>query len=403
MQQNSTNIPFWRDVRVLKVLFQILFLLGVFLLAGLLYSNMIMELRRQDLSLSIGFLTDEAGFDISEGIEYDPSDTYLKAFYVGVVNTIRVSLTGIVFATIIGLFFGISRLSSNWLVQKIAAVYIEIFRNVPLLLQILFWYGISGTLPDVRDSIQITDSIFINNRAIYFPLPQPTSGFNTWIWYLLVAVVLAAVLLFVLPLILRRMYLRNPEQTENQGNVINISSIAKWSAAPVFLLLVIAGWIFTPEGPFTLNRPEFQRFNFVGGSRITTNSLSLLIGLSVYTSAYIAEVVRSGIQAVTKGQREAARAVGLSAGQTLRLIVLPQAIPIIIPPLTSQYLNLAKNSSLATAVAYPDIFSIGKTIMIQAAKSIPVYAMIMLSYLTMSLTTSAAMNWYNSWINRIKR
>ena len=169
MQENSTNIPFWRDVRVLKVLFQILFLLGVFLLAGLLYANMIKELRSQNLSLSLDFLTDEAGFDISEGIAYQPSDSYLKAFMVGVVNTIRVSLVGIVFATIFGLFFGIFRLSSNWLVRNIAATYIEVFRNVPLLLQILFWYGITGSLPDVRDSIEIMDSIFINNRSVYFP------------------------------------------------------------------------------------------------------------------------------------------------------------------------------------------------------------------------------------------
>ena len=179
--------------------------------------------------------------------------------------------------------------------------------------------------------------------------------------------------------------------------------ILKWSAAPVFLLVVIGGWILAPETPFSLNRPEFQRFNFVGGMRVTSYSCSLVIGLFVYTSAYIAEIVRSGIQAVTKGQREAARAVGLSAGQTLRLIVLPQAIPIIIPPLTSQYLNLAKNSSLATAVAFPDILSIGRTIMLQSAKSIPVYGMIMVSYLTMSLITSAAMNLYNRWFNRFKR
>ena len=400
MNINSTNIPFWRDIRVLRVLFQVLFLVGVFVLAGILYTNMQRGLNDRNLAFNLNFLGNEAGFDISEGIEYNPSDSYLKAFFVGVLNTLKISLIGIVCATLLGLFFGISRLSSNWLVRNIATAYVECFRNIPLLLQILFWFGITGKLPHVSTSIQYFDSIFINNRAINFPLIQPTSGFSTWVWYLLVAVIVAFVATFLLAAILHFLRLDKHQQADNSGFTNHVFIAAKWVAAPAFLIVVVIGWILTPESPFVLDRPELRGFNYVNGMHLSSQFFSLLIGLSVYTSAYIAEIVRSGIQAVTKGQREAARAVGLKAGQMLRLIILPQAVPIIIPPLTSQYLNLVKNSSLAVAIGFPDLFSIGNTMQSQTGQSIPVFAMIMVSYLTMSLTTSAAMNWYNSWSNR---
>lgn len=404
MQQNPTNIPFWRDVRVLKVLFQILFLLGVFALAGLLYANMLRGLDNLGLDLSFDFLGDEAGFDITDTlIKYDPSDTYLRAFFVGVLNTIRISLMGIVCATVLGLFFGIARLSTNWLVRNIAATYIEIFRNVPLLLQITFWFIFSGSLPAARDSIELFNTVFINDREIYFPSLLQTTGFSSWVGYLYAGTILAVISIFVLAFIFHRKQVQRMAEGDDIGYLTHIFKAAKWSPVPVFLTVAIIGWFLAPESPFVLVRPEFQRFNFVGGIRFSSHLISLLIGLSVYTSAFIAEVVRSGIQAVTKGQREAARAVGLSAGQTLRLIILPQAIPIIIPPLTSQYLNLAKNSSLATAAGYDDIYRIGNTILTQTGKAIPVFAMIFVSYLTMSLTTSAAMNWFNSWVNRFKR
>ncbi len=404
MAQNTTNIPFWRDTRVLKVLFQILFLLGVFLLAGLLYANMLKGLESRGLNLKLDFLRNEAGFDVSDSvIEYASSDTYLKAFYVGVLNTVRVSLVGILCATVLGLFFGIARLSTNWLVRNIAATYIEIFRNVPLLLQIVFWFTVFGSLPAARDSIELFNAVYINNRSIHFPSLQQTAGFSSWVGYLYAAAILAIISVFVLALIFYRKQAERMKEGDDNRYFMHISRAAMWSAVPVFLIVTIIGWFFAPESPFVLVRPEFQKFNVVGGIRFSASFISLLIGLSVYTSAFIAEVVRSGIQAVSKGQREAARAVGLSTGQTLRLIVLPQAVPIIIPPLTSQYLNLAKNSSLAAAAGYDDLFRIGKTIMTQAGKEIPVFAMIMVNYLTMSLTTSAAMNWYNSWVNRIKR
>ncbi len=382
----SDKIPFWRDVRVLRVLFQILFLIGIVLLAGFLYSNMLRGLSEQNLELDLTFLGNEAGFDISEGIDYTASDTYLKAFWVGIVNTLKVSIIGIVLATILGLFFGIARLSNNWLIRTIAAIYVECFRNIPLLLQILFWYALTRNLPIVRESITFFESIFINNRGLYLPSLEPAPGLGIWLGFLVFGFIVAAVL-----------YILRWQTLEKLGQP---GFRAKW-ALPTLLVIAVLGTIVSK--PFTLDIPALQGFNYQGGINFSPEFSALLIGLAVYTSAFIAEVVRSGIQAVVKGQREAARAVGLQESQVLRLIVLPQAIPIIVPPLTSQYLNLAKNSSLAIAIGFPDLLSIGHTMMNQTGQSIPIFAMIMVSYLIMSLTTSLLMNWYNSRITRIGR
>jgi general L-amino acid transport system permease protein len=385
----SGKIPFWRDIRVLRVLFQVIFLLGVILLLVILYTNMLKGLRGLGLTLNLDFLQDEAGFDISEGIPYEPSDVYLKAFWVGILNTLKVSIIGIVCATLLGLLFGIARLSSNWLIRTIATAYVECFRNVPLLLQILFWYtAVVGQLPRVRESIALFGGVFINNRGIYLPSPEPTSGLRIWLGFLAAGLLLAVVLYVV--------RWRKLQQLDRPG------FRAKW-ALPAFLIVALCGWFLAPSRPFTLDLPVLQGFNFRGGMRFSPEFSALLIALSVYTGAFIAEIVRSGIQSVVKGQREAARAIGLKESQTLRLIVLPQSIPIIVPPLTSQYLNLTKNSSLAVAIGFPDLVSVGNTMMTQTGQSIPVFAMIMVSYLVMSLTTSAAMNWYNRWINRVGR
>jgi general L-amino acid transport system permease protein len=385
----SGKIPFWRDVRVLRILFQVVFLLGVILLLVILYTNMLKGLRGLGLTLNLNFLQNEAGFGISEGIPYEPSDTYLKAFCVGILNTLKVSIIGIICATFLGLLFGISRLSSNWLIRTIAAAYVECFRNIPLLLQILFWYtAVVAQFPKVRESISLFGGAFINNRGIYLPSPEPTSGLKIWMWFLGAGLLLAVILYIV--------RWRQLQQLDRPG------FRAKW-ALPAFLILALCGWFLTPGRPFTLDLPVLQGFNYRGGMRFTPEFFALLIALSIYTSAFIAEIVRSGIQSVIKGQKEAARSVGLNESQTLRLVVLPQAVPIIVPPLTSQYLNLAKNSSLAVAIAFPDLFGIGSTMMNQTGQSIPVFAMVMVSYLVMSLTTSAAMNWYNRRITRIGR
>ena len=374
---------------MLRILLQVMFLIGLALLAGLLYTNMLRGLQGLGLTLNLDFLNNEAGFGISEGIAYEPSDTYLRAFWVGVVNTVKVSVIGIACATILGIVVGIARLSSNWLVRNIATIYVECFRNIPLLLQILFWYtAVILQLPSVRESVAFFGRIFINQRGVYLPKPQSTSGLRIWLGYLFVGSILALILYLV-----RRRKLRRMDRP---------GFPAKW-ALPAFLIVALLGWFLTPTRPFTLVLPVLERFNFVGGVNFSPEFSALLIGLSVYTGAFIAEVVRGGIQSVERGQREAAKAIGLNESQTLRLIVLPQALRVIVPPLTSQYLNLAKNSSLAVAIGFPELFSVGSTMMNQTGQSIPVFAMIMASYLIMSLTTSAFMNWYNRRINPVGR
>lgn len=403
MSQNSSNTPFWRDVRFLQVLFQVLFLLGVAAMAGFFYSNMMSGLSDQGHPLSLSFLLNEAGFEISEGIDFDPSDTYLKAFWVGVVNTLRVSILGIICATVLGFIFGVARLSTNWLIRSIAAVYVEIFRNVPLLLQILFWYAITRSLPRIRESITIVDTIILNVRGIYLPTIAGNEGLLVWLWYLLSGVGLAIIVVLCFAVFRLLFGSTEVQQTDLPSFASNTILGAKWFAAPVFLIVAIAGWFLSPGQPLQIVRPELQGFNYVGGINFTPEFLALLVGLTVYTSAYIAEVVRSGIQAVVKGQREAARAVGLTEAQVLLLVVIPQAIPIIVPPLTSQYLNLAKNSSLAIAIGFLDLFHVGRRMIAQTGQTIPIFGMIMVSYLIMSLTTSAFMNWYNRHITRFGR
>lgn len=404
MQQNPTNIPFWRDIRFLKVFLQVLFLVGVFALLGFFYSNMMRGLNEQGHPLSLSFLFEEAGFDISDRIiDYDLSDTYLKAYLVGVLNTLRVSIIGIVCATVLGFIFGVARLSSNWLIRSIAAVYVEIFRNVPLLLQIWFWYAILLTLPKVQDSILISNSIVLNVRGVYIPSIAGGAGFSAWLWYLLAGIVLAIITVLCLAAFRRIFRSSELEQENRLSFVSNIIFGAKWIAAPIFLIIAIAGWFLSPGQPLQIILPELQGFNYVGGINLTPEFFGLLVGLVVYTSAYVAEVVRGGIQAVVKGQREAARAVGLKEGQVLRLVVVPQAIPIIVPPLTSQYLNLAKNSSLGIAIGFLELLAVGRTMIEQTGQTIPIFTMIMVTYLIMSLATSVFMNWYNRRITRFGR
>lgn len=403
MQQDSAKIPFWRDIRVLKVLFQVAFIIGIILLALFFYTNMLKGLEKQDIELSWDFLFSEADFDLSEGIDFDPTDTNLKAFWVGIVNTLRGTIVGIFCATIIGFLFGIARLSSNWLISKIAAVYVEIFRNIPLVLQLIFWYALKAALPLVRESINFFDNIFINIRGVYLPSPELADGFNTWLWYPISGIILAILVAIGFAAFRHFYQFRDIEQLDRPSFVSNLIFSAKWTATPIMLIVLIVGLFLTSETPFELSRPELQGFNFEGGINFSPEFTAILIGLTIYTSAYIAEVVRAGIQAVVKGQREAARSVGLKESQVLRLVVIPQAIPVIVPPLTSQYLNLAKNSSLGTFIAYTDLYAVAEIINGHTDQSVPIFAIIMTCYLIMSLTTSAFMNWYNRRITRIGR
>jgi general L-amino acid transport system permease protein len=366
---------------VLAILSQIAFVVVVAVIAGLLYANLTSALVTRGLSSDFGFLDDEAGFEIKEGISYTPADTYGRAFLVGLFNTLRVAILGIFLATLLGVVMGVARLSSNWLVAQIASAYIEIMRNTPLLVQLVFWYfAVVFQLPLVNQSLQLPGPIFINRRGVFMPGPLTTPSTITWLIFVGIALVVS-----VAVWALRR---RWQERTGRPGY--------PWALGILTLgVIATAGWFLAGESPLVVEAPSLQGFNFRGGLRLTPEFFALLLGLVVYTGAFIAEVVRGGILAVSKGQVEAAKALGLSTMLTLRLVIFPQAVRIIIPPLISQYLNLAKNSSLAIAIGFPDLFFVGQTMQNQTGRPIPVYALIMASYLIMSLVTSTLMNIYN--------
>lgn len=382
-------MPFWRNVRVIQALSQIAFAILVAVVAGVLYSNMKHGLESRGLWGGFSFLRLEAGFDIGEGITYDPSDSYARAFLVGVVNTLRVTAVGIVLVTILGVVAGVARLSSNWLVNKMASVYIESIRNTPLLVQLFVWYfAVIMKLPRVKESIVLPGSVFISNRGAAFPCPVPTASFGSWLYFLIAATAVAAVLWIV---------------RARGGRRTGRPPFGLLWVGVVFAGIATLGWLLAPGSPFVLDVPSLRGLNYQGGLTLTPEFTTLLVGLVVYTGAFIAEVVRAGILAVPRGQIEAARAVGLNEMQILRLVTFPQALRIIIPPLTSQYLNLAKNSSLAIAIGFPDLFSVAGTIFNVTGRSVQVVVMIMASYLGMSLFTSLLMNVYNRRVQLVER
>ncbi len=385
----QTTVPFWRDVRVLQIVAQIAFVVGLAIVAGLLYSNLVHALNKRGLSAGFGFLDLEAGFGIGESpIPYSSSDSYGWAFLVGVFNTLRVTLIGIALATALGVVTGVARLSNNWLLSRIAGIYIEAIRNTPLLVQLVFWYyAVIFKMPSIQEGLELPGPVFISQRGVALPWPQSTPTFHPWLLIILAGTIAAIVLKVV-----RQRY---QERTGRPGY--------PWAlAVTVWFTLALGGWFLLGQ-PLTLDRPVLGDFNYEGGMTLTTEFAALLAGLVVYTGAFIAEVVRGGILAVRKGQIEAAHALGLTNSQTLRLVIFPQALRVIIPPLTSQYLNLAKNSSLAVAIGYPDLFGIGKTIFNQTGRPVPMVIMIMGSYLIMSLTTSMFMNIYNRRIRFLER
>ena len=387
---SSHSIPFWRDIRVLRVIGQVLFLLIIAAGIWWLLNNLQNNLKAYGLKISFGFLKNTAGFPISEGLRYDPTDVHGYAFWVGIVNTIRVALIGIVLATVIGIVVGVARLSSNWLVKKLAGIYVEVIRNIPLLVQLFFWYFavMLTALPLVGDSIRLPGLIHLTRRGVYIPWATATESFSTWMFYVIGGLALA-----IIVYVLRRTQLK---RAERPGFPI------AW-AGMVFILIAFAGWFLTSGNPLALTVPVLKKFNFTGGLWLSTSFTALLMGLSVYTGAFIAEIVRAGILAVSKGQIEAAKAVGLKRAQVLRLVVMPQALRVIIPPLTSQYLNLTKNSSLAILIGYYDLMNVGTTIFNQTGRAVEMILLIMASYLTMSLLTSLLMNYYNRRMKLVER
>lgn len=466
--------PFYRDTRVIAIILQIIFLVAVILAGWFLYNNMTTRLAAANTAtggaLTWTFLNQTAGFGISEGPAFRPDESYGRAFLVGVANTLRVGVVGVILATILGLFAGIARVSNNWLLSRLAAVYVEIFRSTPLLVQLLFWYvGVIATLPNIQDAAELGNLGYLTNRGMYLTWIYPTETGRVWNWWLLAGVVIGVLLSW-----LRRKQLERDGAPGSGvfvgvvafltvaviGYFVTASSASMPSATAYELrrgdrgtlfedingngafepgvdrtLAYVPITLFDGDGqvlvtgmtdgdgtfrfidlpaeavrlewdtptPLAVSEPQRQGFNFRGGLSMTPEFAALLLALVVYTGAFIAEIVRAGINAVNKGQWEASRALGLSTGDTLRMVVLPQALRVIIPPLTSQYLNLVKNSSLAIAVGYPDMFNVSRTIVNQTGAEVQGIILVMAVYLSFSLFTSLFMNWYNKRVALVER
>jgi general L-amino acid transport system permease protein len=375
---------------VLKAVAQII---SSLVILGLLYwviHNFIVITQQRGMPLTYGFLKEAAGFPIKESfIPYDSTMSFGRAVLVGLINTLVVSAAGILFATVLGFIFGLMRLSTNWLISHIALAYIEFHRNIPLLVLLFLWYfGVFTKLPAVKESIAVPGFIYINQRGFYLTWPQLAEGGTLFAASLVAGIILAIITWSVL---------RRIREVKGKETYFGRVSLA------VLILVPLVGWFASGGKPMLLDVPILKGFNFQGGLRLTTEFTALLIGLALYTSAFIAEVVRSGIQAVQRGQIEAARAVGLRYSQILSLIIIPQAMRVIIPPLISQYLNLTKNSSLALVIGYQELFAIGKVTINQAGRAVPVFILVMATYLAISLLTSIFLNFYNKRVQFIER
>jgi general L-amino acid transport system permease protein len=366
---------------------QILFVAALVWISYEIVANARTNLESQRITSGFGFLNNTAGFDVSQNlIPYSGSDTYTRVFFVGLINTLVVAIIGIFFATVIGFMVALGRLSPNWLLSRISGGYVELIRNLPLLFQMLFWYlAVLAALPNPRQSISLFGSFFLSNRGFVIPKPIANPGLEPFALAILVAIVAS--------LLLRR-YARRA-LFEN-GRLVTV-----WPYVIGLLigLPLVTSLVF--GAPVTFEIPELKGFNFSGGSRLIPEFVALTLALSTYTAAFIAEIVRAGIQSVHKGQMEAGASLGLQRGSTLRLIVVPQAMRVILPPLTNQYLNLTKNSSLAVAIGYPDLFSVfAGTTLSQTGQAIEIIAITMGFYLTISLATSAIMSFYGWRIGR---
>ena len=390
IQHAPPRVAIYNRPKIRAVCYQLVLLAAVLWLGFEFALNAKANLDAQKIASGFGFLDNTAGFGINQSlIPYNESDTYARVFFVGLLNTLLVAAIGIVLATILGFFVGIGRLSRNWLVARLAGGYVELIRNLPLLFQILFWYlAVLGTLPGPRQSISLFGEIFLNNRGIIVPAPVAGEGAGT---------VIAIFALSVIATIALRLWAKRRQIHTGRQFPLFWSGLAL-VAGPPLVALVAMGF------PIGFERPELRGFNFVGGVRLLPEFVALLFALTTYTAAFIAEVVRAGVLAVPRGQTEAAFALGLRRGLTLRLIVVPQALRVIVPPLTNQYLNLTKNSSLAVAVGYPDLFAVfAGTTLHQTGQAIEIIAITMAVYLAISLFTSALMNWYNAYIQVAER
>ena len=383
------------DPKVRGAAYQVILVTVILFVAYVAATNAIENLRRARIASGFGFWNVTAGFDVSASlIPFSAAgSTYGQAFLVGLLNTLLVSAIGIVLATILGFVMGVARLSKNWIVEKLATAYVELIRNVPLLLQLFFWYyAVIGSLPQPRESVQFGAGFFLNTRGLF--MPRPLFASDAW-------VMLAAFTIGLIGAIAFRIWAkRQQEQTGRQYPV-------GWTALGLIIglpALVWIGFAFAGANPIAFDVPEQSRFNLRGGMQLGPEFVALVLGLVIYTGAFIAEVVRAGILSVSRGQTEAASSLGLHPGQTLRLVVIPQAMRVIIPPLTNQYLNLTKNSSLAVAIGYPDLVQVFMgTVLNQTGQAIEIVAITMAVYLIISLVTSAVMNIYNRRVAIVER
>ncbi|WP_143710341.1 amino acid ABC transporter permease [Parvibaculum lavamentivorans] len=380
------KVPFgWNNPRVRSFVYQAAVLGSVIAIVWFFTTTAQENLARLNISSGLGFLDTTAGFGIIQTlIPYTEQSSYGRAFLVGLLNTLVVAVIGIVLSVMLGFFIGVMRLSRNWLIAKIAAGYVEIMRNIPLLLHLFFWYfAVLRPLPGPAESISPLPGVFINNRGLI--LPEPIFGATASAFFIAIAVALAAGFLLI--------------RWARKRQVATGQLFPAWRTA-VALLVVLPGLVWLVAGaPFELAFARHAGFDFDGGMRLLPEFVALVLGLTLYTAGFIAEIVRAGILSVSKGQREAAAALGLKDSTTLRLVVIPQALRLIIPPLTSQILNLTKNSSLAVAIAYPDLVAVfAGTVLNQTGQAIEVIALTMAVYLTLSLITSLLMNWYNAHI-----
>lgn len=378
MTNADQKIPLWRDDRFWRIALQVLVIVIVVSVFALLGGNLNRSLRQTGSSLGFDFLRTSAGFNILDSlIPYTPTDPYIRVLFAGLLNSLRVMFFGIILTTLLGITVGVARFSNNWLLRQLSFIYVEIVRNTPLLLQLVFWYGVFVQLPQIKESVSFFNTVFLSKQGIFMPWPsgiQGIIGFGV--------LLICAIAAFIISKKRTKVMIERGESGQPQLITLGIIGIIA-----LLILTIGLNWqtpIFNP----TTNNME-------GGLRLTIEFTTLLVSLVVYTAAYIAEIVRAGIQSVPKGQWEAAKSLGLQSGLVMQLVVFPQALRVIIPPLNSQYLNLAKNSSLAIAVAYADIYNVATTTFNQTGRAIEVMLIIMGTYLTINLLISLGMNQLN--------
>ena len=391
--ENNTFIllRLWRNQEYRSVFIQITTILILFTFLGMIGNNVVTNLEKAGKEFSFGFLSYPAGYDITfqPFISYSPTDTHTRAGLVGLLNTLLVAFSGVIIASILGFTMGILRLSSNWLVNRIVYVFLEFTRNVPVLLHILFVYGIFlYTLPVPKKAINISDTVFLSNRGFYTPAPVFEDGFG----YVLISIMAAILIVFFF-----KRWARKVQDTTGRIYPVFYISLAILIFLPLFTF-------FISGSPLSMEIPAMKGFNFKGGTSIKPEYIALTLALSYYTSCFIAEIVRGGVLAISKGQTEAAHGLGLRPNRTLQLIIIPQALRVIIPPLCSQYLNLSKNSSLAIAIGYMDVVgTIGGISLMQTGKEMETMIIVLLIYLFFSLVISAFMNWFNRKMALVER